>query len=128
MALRCSTRTASLAACSLLLVVAGVWVLYTFPPATTPFYPRCMFRQLSGLDCPGCGITRALHALLHGRVEEAFRLNAMLFVLMGVALLGAPSFIRGRTPRFMTHRWFGWGAFVVIVGWWIGRNVFLGPL
>ena len=117
-------RIASLAVCSVFLV-AGVWVLYTFPPATTPFYPRCTFRQLSGFDCPGCGITRALHALLHGRIGEAFRLNAMLFPLMGLALLGAPSFLRGRTPSFMMHRWFGWATLVVVTAWWIGRNVYL---
>lgn len=108
---------------AILLLAAGVWVLYTFPPASSSFYPRCVFRQLTGLDCPGCGTTRALHALLHGRIGEAFRLNAMLFALMIVAILGAPSFLRGRTPAFMTHKWFGWGSFVVVVAWWIGRNV-----
>jgi uncharacterized membrane protein YfcA len=109
------------------LAIAGVWVLYTFPPATSAFYPRCVFRELSGLDCPGCGTTRALHALLHGRIGEAFRFNAMLFPLMIVALAGAPSFLRGRVPAFMMHKWFGWSSFVVIVAWWIGRNVVDNP-
>ena len=39
-------------------------------------YPRCMFRQLTGLDCPGCGSQRAIHALLHGHVAEAWGYNA----------------------------------------------------
>ena len=104
-------------------LAAGVWVLYTYPPATTPWYPKCVFKQLSGLDCPGCGITRALHHLLHGRLEEAFRLNAVLFVLMAVALCALPSLLRGERPRFLQHPWFGWGTFVVVTAWWIGRNV-----
>jgi len=104
-------------------LAAGVWVLYTYPPASTPWYPKCVFKQLSGLDCPGCGITRALHHLLHGRIEEAFYLNAFLFVLMGVALAALPSVLRGEKPRFLHHPWFGWGAFAVVTAWWIGRNV-----
>lgn len=104
-------------------IVAGAWVVYTYPPATSTFYPRCVFRELSGFDCPGCGTTRALHHLLHGRFEEAFRLNAMLFALMIAAAFAAPSFLRGRTPAFLMKPWFGWGSFVVVVGWWVGRNL-----
>jgi hypothetical protein len=110
-------------ASALVLVLAGGWVLYTFPPVTTPYYPRCVFKQVTGYDCPGCGTTRALHALLHGRVADAFHLNAMLFPLMACALAAVPSVVRGRQPRFLSRPWFGWGSFVVIVAWWIGRNV-----
>lgn len=112
-------RTAS----AILLAVTGGWVLYTFPPVTSGFYPQCVFHQLTGLDCPGCGITRALHALLHGRVGEAFRFNPMLFAMMLVGSFGLPSFLRGETPRFFYARWFGWGSFVVLMGWWVGRNL-----
>lgn len=110
-------------ACALVLMLAGAWVLYTFPPATTPFYPKCLFKQATGLDCPGCGTTRALHALLHGRVGEAFRFNPMLFALMLVGGVSLPSYVRGQTPRFLYTRWFGWGSFVVVTGWWVVRNV-----
>lgn len=106
-----------------MLAVAGAWVLYHYPPATSTFYPQCVFHQVTGLDCPGCGTTRALHALLHGRIGEAFRLNAMLFPLMLVGVFSAPSFLRGRTPAFVMNPWFAWGSFVVIVAWWIGRNL-----
>lgn len=105
--------------------IAGAWVLYHYPPATSSFYPHCAFHDLTGLDCPGCGTTRALHQLLHGNVGAALRLNAMLFPLMFVGACAAPSILRGRTPDFVMKPWFGWGSFVVIVGWWIGRNVFL---
>jgi hypothetical protein len=112
-------RTAS----ALALATIGGWVLYTFPPISSRFYPQCVFRQLTGLDCPGCGTTRALHHLLHGRVSEAFALNPMLFALMIVALCAVPSFIRGQRPRFLDRPWFGWGSFVVVTGWWVGRNL-----
>ena len=107
----------------IVLVVAGGWVLYTFPPVTSGFYPQCVFKQATGLDCPGCGTTRALHALLHGRVGEAFRFNPMLFALMIVGGFATPSVRRGETPRFFYARWFGWGSFVVLMGWWVLRNL-----
>lgn len=52
-------------------------VLYFFDPAGTQAYPRCLIRHFTGRECAGCGATRAMHALLHGRVGEAWRLNAL---------------------------------------------------
>lgn len=114
---------ASLAA----LGAAGAWVLYTFPPAAYAFYPRCPFKLLTGYDCPGCGSTRALHHLLHGRIEEAFRLNPMIFVMLAVALFAVPSMARGQRPRFLERPWFGWAALVVLVAFGIVRNTPVYP-
>lgn len=111
------------AALLFVLVSAGAWVVYTYPPAEHSFYPRCVFKVATGLDCPGCGSTRAAHALVHGRVADAFRLNPMLFAVGGVALCAMPSLARGRQPRFLTKPWFAWSALVAIVGWWIVRNL-----
>lgn len=108
-------------------VAAGVWVLYTFAPAAYRFYPRCVFKAATGFDCPGCGTTRALHHLLHGRIEEAFHFNPMLFVLIAVALCALPSLLRGRQPEFFTKPWFGWTAFVVLAGYWVVRNTPIYP-
>lgn len=105
----------------------GAWVLYTFAPAAYGFYPKCVFFSLTGLQCPGCGITRASHHLLHGRVDEAFRLNPMLFVLIALALFALPSIIKGERPRFLSSPIFAWGAFVVISGYWIVRNTPVWP-
>jgi hypothetical protein len=113
-----------LAVIAVVLGVAGAWVLYTYPPVTSGFYPQCTFRQVTGLDCPGCGTTRALHALLHGRVGEAFRFNPFVFAVMLAGGFALPAWLRGEPPRFLYTRWFGWGSFVVVVGWWIGRNLY----
>ena len=110
-----------------IVAAAGVWVLYTFPPAAYGFYPRCPFFLLTGLQCPGCGSTRALHQLLHGRIEEAFRFNPMLFLLIAVALCAVPSVLRGRHPQFLLKPWFAWTAFFVLSGYWIVRNTPLWP-
>ena len=46
----------------------------------------CVFYQLTGLYCPGCGSTRAIRALMNGQLKQAFWFNPLLFVL------GPPSF------------------------------------
>jgi len=68
-------------------VVAVVTLLYWFNPVDAPFAPKCMFKQLTGLSCPGCGIQRFLHAFLHGRPLEAISYNYMLVVLIPYILL-----------------------------------------
>ena len=63
---------------------AGV-VLYFFNPSTHGFYPICLFHQLTGLNCPGCGGTRSAYALLHGNVALALKDNALFVVLLAAA-------------------------------------------
>lgn len=70
------------------LVLAGVMagtVLFFFNPSKYSFYPVCQFHQLTGLNCPGCGGTRAAYQLLHGHFQSALHDNA-LFVLALAAL------------------------------------------
>jgi Protein of unknown function (DUF2752) len=104
-------------------LAAGAIVLFAFDPSAYAFYPRCMFHALTGLDCPGCGATRAAHALLHGRVAEAFRFNPMLFAAIGVFGFALPSVARGRRPQFLERPWFAWTVVTVLIVWWIARNV-----
>ncbi|MGD0251095.1 MAG: DUF2752 domain-containing protein [Verrucomicrobiota bacterium] len=61
-------------------------VLFFFNPSTHGFYPVCLFHKLTGLNCPGCGGTRAAYQLLHGHLLRALRDNA-LFILALVALM-----------------------------------------
>jgi hypothetical protein len=69
--------------------VAGATVLWFFDPheAGNPL-PPCPSQWLTGLFCPGCGSTRALHALLHGDLPGALAMNPLLVVsLPPVAVL-----------------------------------------
>jgi hypothetical protein len=60
-------------------------ILLRFPPAQHSFYPRCPIYELLHLQCPGCGATRAVAALLHGHFTEAMKLNALVTPLLPFA-------------------------------------------
>ncbi len=65
--------------------IAGAALLYRFPPEKYSFYPVCPIHQYLHLYCPGCGSTRALAALLHGRVIEAMHYNPLFVALVAAA-------------------------------------------
>lgn len=69
-------------------VVIGALVFF-FNPSTHGFYPVCQFHRLTGLNCPGCGMTRALYALLHGDLPTALRDNALFVLALPAALARA---------------------------------------
>lgn len=64
-----------------------IYILYKYNPSTSGFYPPCPTKYLLGIKCPGCGSLRASHALLHGRVAEAWHLNPMLLLAIPFILL-----------------------------------------
>jgi hypothetical protein len=82
--MRMNTRRwlANLAA---LAVTTAACVVRRFPPAGSRFYPRCPVFFWLHICCPGCGGTRALAALLHGRLNEAMHWNAMVVLFFPFA-------------------------------------------
>lgn len=48
--------------------------------------PECQFYNWTGLYCPGCGATRAVIALMSGDILLSLRQNALIVVLLLVAL------------------------------------------
>jgi hypothetical protein len=47
----------------------------------------CPLRRLTGLPCPGCGLSRACAALARGDVQEALTVHVFAFALPPLALL-----------------------------------------
>lgn len=76
-------RASLLAVAALAAAATGFVLLRLFDPnaAGSPF-PPCIFRSITGLYCPGCGITRMLHALAHGDLARAARMNAMVLAML----------------------------------------------
>jgi hypothetical protein len=103
-------------------VGTGLLVLFFVDPATTSVYPTCMFHSLTGLDCPFCGTTRALHQLLHGNLALAVRLNPLAIVSLPLA---AYLLARGEQGR-VKPSWI-WAALCVMAAFGVLRNVPVYP-
>jgi len=110
----------------LVAVVALIIAYYMLGPESG-VYPRCLFRQLTGLECPGCGSQRAIHALLHGQVAEAWSYNALLLVeIPFIAVLVAAQALRHRYPRLhsmLNSRTIILTLLASVIGWTIIRNL-----
>ncbi len=110
------------------IVTAGV-MLFLYNPGDELFAPKCLFKLVTGWECPGCGSSRALHHLLHLRLGQAWGYNPLMILAMPlVALLGYLEIFGGRR-RFpmlydkLTSRVCLAVIFSVIVLFWIGRNI-----
>lgn len=58
-----------------------VGVIYYLLITYTPFSPKCYIRELTGLKCPGCGITHMFVDMFHLNFKQAFFDNAMVFIM-----------------------------------------------
>jgi hypothetical protein len=79
-----------------LLAAGGLLLGLLVHPSQLPAGPVCLFRFLTGLPCPGCGLTRSFCALLHGEPGAAWSFNPFGYLLVAGALfvLGGPLFCR----------------------------------
>jgi hypothetical protein len=66
-------------------LAAACVVLFFFDPERYHFYPVCVFHEVTGWECPGCGGLRATHQLLHGNIAAAWHFNAMVVLLAPAA-------------------------------------------
>ena len=66
----------------------------------------CVFQELTGLYCPGCGGTRALKALLKGDVITSILYHPLILYVVFVAVLFAFSYLiyaKTKNPKFHLH-------------------------
>jgi len=41
----------------------------------------CLFRNIFGIQCPGCGMVKAVSCITHGDLKRAFRYNKLAFIV-----------------------------------------------
>lgn len=110
------------------IVVAATAVYFYWSPEDNIFFPKCVFKVLTGYDCPGCGSQRAFHALLHGHPLDALSYNFFMIVGIPYLLLSLyASFIPTRAGRWISLNLFSTRATLVYIflwtAWGIGRNI-----
>lgn len=102
-------------------------VYYLFDPVEAGWMPRCLWKSVTGTDCPGCGSQRMAHALMHGDINGAWHANAFaLCMLPVIVFLLWLETVRDRYPRLYAaaHRP---GVIITValsvVIWWVCRNI-----
>ena len=53
----------------------------------------CIFHQITGFYCPGCGITRMMFSLLKLDFYQAFRFNPLLFISLPFIIVLLTDFV-----------------------------------
>lgn len=68
------------------IMAISVFLIYYILNKKFRFSIPCIFYKITGLYCPGCGITRLLFALVNLEFYEAFKYNPWIFILIVLAL------------------------------------------
>lgn len=120
-------RTKRAARFAALFVCAGL--LYGIAVSELGFGIPCMFHLVTGLRCPGCGITHACVALLNLDFAEAMRSNAMLLptaIYLGIVTVNCTvRYIKKGKYKLSSGSDLLDAAFgVLIILWWVIRNIY----
>lgn len=110
--------------------VAATATVALVDPNEAGHYPTCPFLALTGLQCPGCGTLRAVHALTRGDVVAAVDFNVLTMSLLPVLLVGWIGWLRYGLGRRTTMpdlpTWVGPLLAVVVPVFWLVRNLPVG--
>ena len=112
---------------SAMFILSMVW-----RPADEPTFILCPFRAVTGLLCPGCGMTRAFCALGHGEFRRAIHFNALspfLYLSLLVVWVGAAASVfkltklRAAVMRLCPNPSVSAVILALVLVWWVARLV-----
>ena len=112
-------------------IAAGaILLLYFFSNPNKSFFPQCIFYNLTGFYCPGCGVQRSFHSLLHGNFIAAIDYNILFVFLLPFILYFLFYFIiNGKRSKalFIYNKKFSYFMLVVFLSFWVLRNIPVYP-
>lgn len=106
-------------------------IYYFINPTVSVLVPKCPLKLLTGYDCPSCGAQRFIHAILNGRVVEAFSYNLFLiialpyFIFLFVEwLLPRGNKVKAWIKRYVGNRYVAYVYILLYFVWFAVRNIY----
>lgn len=114
-----------LISCGLAVLLIGYGLFYNI----TGFGIPCMLHQMTGLECPGCGLTRAIAAVVRLDFSAAFGFNLLwplyaAYFLWGSIAMAVAYVKRGEVGYLPGQTWMHAVILAVVVGYGLLRNFF----
>lgn len=95
---------------SALSFVGYVWIGFQLLHSTEHYdgFDFCLFKNLTGVPCPSCGITRSIIQLYHGQFAEAILINPIgliaAFMLLVIPIWIGYDVVRGSKSMMIYYR------------------------
>ena len=102
--------------------------IYLVVSSFLELYIPCVFNEITGLYCPGCGLTRMLKSMLKLDFYQAFRYNPLMFIFFPFIIYMIIDYIycfyKKKKSKFKTlPQWFWNILFIITILYWILRNI-----
>ncbi len=111
---------------TLLAIIIGL--LYYAQGQITNLYVPCAIYQITGLECPGCGVTRMAISFLQFNFSDAFDANAGLFISLPlIAIVFFYAWINWINEKNIRSKFIKTSIIILIVFlilWGIYRNLY----
>jgi hypothetical protein len=102
------------------------------PVVNRPLPPLCQMKMFTGIDCPGCGLTRSFIALGHGQWRDSFRFNPagplwFVFLALQIPYQALQLHRISRRKRPLDFTWWGQGliyaCLAALILQWVVRQL-----
>lgn len=81
-----------------LAIIAGIFFFMYFIPEALLTHNLCMFKMLTGMDCPLCGMTESVHLAARGEIAASLSKHPLGAGLIAAIIALVPFVGIGRTP------------------------------
>ena len=111
------------------IIILAILLLYFILNVTISFSVPCLFHEITGLYCPGCGITRMIIAIYKLDFYQAFRYNPLVFIMLPFIVFLVVDYIHkkivNKKPVYQHINDKIWYAVIIIfILYGILRNIF----
>jgi hypothetical protein len=106
---------------------SGILLLFAarYLPPGSPFFPECIFRSMTGIKCPSCGLTTSIVCAAHGDLAGSFYAHPFGIAAMALAaasvMLALYGLILGSKLEWLFGKWLtmvvGMGIVLYIIDW-----------